>query len=164
MTTAVRSTVAAPLAKIFAINDDIVSRAIDGLTDEQLWTRPTELNNPMLWMVGHFVQTRTELLAFLGDPVDTGWGDRFTRGAVLGDRAQYPQRPEIQRVMGEVRGRLHAKLATLDDDQLGQPPAIAVPGADTLADGVAGFALHDCYHVGQMGYLRKALGFPALAG
>jgi len=164
MTTAVISTVATPLAKIFAINDDIVSRAIDGLTDEQLWTRPTELNNPMLWIVGHFVQTRTELLAFLGDAVDTGWGDRFIRGAVLGDHAQYPQRHEIQRVMGEVRERLHAKLATLDDDQLRQPPAIAVPGAHTLADGVAGFALHDCYHVGQMGYLRKALGFPALAG
>jgi hypothetical protein len=164
MTTAVTSTVATPIAKIFAINDDIVSRAIDGLTDEQLWTRPTELNNPMLWLVGHFVQTRTELLAFLGERVDTGWGARFIRGAVLGDRTEYPTRDEVQRVMNEVRGRLHAKLATLDDEQLRQPPPVAMPGADTLADGIAGFALHDCYHVGQMGYLRKGLGFPALVG
>jgi hypothetical protein len=152
------------MAKMFAINDDMVSRAIDGLTDQQLWTRPTELTNPMLWIVGHFVQTRTELLALLGERVDTGWGDRFARGAVLGDRAQYPQREEVQQVMNEVRWRLHAKLATLDDEQLRRSPAIAVPGADMLADAIAGFALHDCYHVGQMGYLRKALGFSALAG
>jgi hypothetical protein len=152
------------MAKIFTINDDIVSRAIDGLTEQQLWARPTESNNPMLWILGHFVQTRTELLALLGEAVDTGWGDRFARGAALGYRAQYPQREEVQRVMNAVRVRLHAKLATLDDEQLRQPPAVAVPCADTLADAIAGFALHDCYHVGQIGYLRKALGFPALVG
>ena len=66
--------------------------------------------------------------------------------------------------MNEVRRRLHAKLATLDDDQLSRPPAVTAPGADTVADRLAGFALHDCYHVGQMGYIRKALGYPALAG
>jgi len=52
----------------------------------------------------------------------------------------------------------------LDDDQLSRPPAVTAPGADTVADRPAGFALHDCYHVGQMGYIRKALGYPALAG
>jgi hypothetical protein len=111
----------------------------------------------MLWIVGHFVQTRAELLALLGKPIDTGWGDRFVRGASLGGRAQYPPREEVQKVMTDVSRRLHETLATLDDDRLRQPPAVAVPGADTLADGIAGFALHDCYHVGQMGYLRKAL-------
>jgi len=149
------------MAKMFAINDDIVGRAVDGLTDEQLWTRLTDRNNPMMWIVGHFVQTRVELLVLLGERIDTGWGDRFARGASVGDRALYPPR---ETVMNDVSRRLQVKLATLDDEQLRQPPAIAVPGAETLADGIAGFALHDCYHVGQMGYIRKALGYPALAG
>jgi hypothetical protein len=152
------------MAKIFAINDDIVGRAVDGLTDEQLWMRLTERNNPMMWIVGHFVQTRVELLALLGERIDTGWGNRFVRGTSVGDRALYPPREDVQRVMNDVSRLLQAKLATLDDDQLRQPPAMAVPGAGTLAEGIAGFALHDCYHVGQMGYIRKALGYPALAG
>jgi hypothetical protein len=164
MTTAICSAVAAPLAKIFAINDDIVGRAVDGLTDEQLWTRLTERNNPMLWIVGHFVHTRVELLALLGERIDTGWGDRFARGAAVGDRAWYPPREDVRRVLNNVSRRLQGKLATLDDEQLRRAPAIAVPGAETLADGIAGFALHDCYHAGQMGYIRKALGYPALAG
>jgi hypothetical protein len=164
MTTELCSMAAAPMAKIFAINDDIAGRAVDGLTDEQLWMRLTERNNPMLWIVGHFVQTRVELLALLGERIDTGWGDRFVRGTSVGDRAVYPPREDVLRVMNDVSRRLHAKLAALDDEQLRHPPAIAVPGAETLADGIAGFALHDCYHVGQMGYIRKALGYPALAG
>ncbi len=40
----------------------------------------------------------------------------------------------------------------------------AIPGIKTLADELAFFALHDSYQVGQMAYIRKAVGYPGLAG
>jgi hypothetical protein len=89
MTTAMQSTVVTPIAKIFAINDDLASKAFDGLTDQEVWTQPTKRNNPMLWVVGHHVETRTQLMALLGEPIETGWGERFVRGATLGDATQY---------------------------------------------------------------------------
>jgi hypothetical protein len=58
MTTTTCSTVATPIAKIFATNDDLALRALDGLTHKQLWEAPTERNNAMLWIAGHVVQTR----------------------------------------------------------------------------------------------------------
>ena len=118
----------------------------------------------MLWIAGHVVQTRAQLLGLLGEPFDTGWGERFDRGAVIGEAEGYPSRDEIERVMREVSQRLQAKLAALDDARRAQPPSIDLHGATTVADQVAGFAFHDSYHVGQMGYIRKALGYPALAG
>jgi uncharacterized damage-inducible protein DinB len=36
--------------------------------------------------------------------------------------------------------------------------------AMTLAGELAFFAMHDTYHVGQMAYIRKALGYPGLVG
>ena len=33
-----------------------------------------------------------------------------------------------------------------------------------MADQIAFFALHDSYHVGQMAYIRKALGYQGIAG
>jgi hypothetical protein len=39
-----------------------------------------------------------------------------------------------------------------------------IPGIKTLADELAFVALHDSYQVGQMAYIRKALGYPGLAG
>jgi uncharacterized damage-inducible protein DinB len=66
--------------------------------------------------------------------------------------------------MRDVSQRLQAKLAALDDAQLAQPPSMNLPGTKTVADQLALFAFHDSYHVGQMGYIRKALGYPALAG
>ena len=48
----------APLVMMFKINETLITRALEGLTDDQLWQRPTEHNNPMLWLVGHLVRTR----------------------------------------------------------------------------------------------------------
>jgi hypothetical protein len=39
-----------------------------------------------------------------------------------------------------------------------------MPGAKTVADQLAFFALHDTYHVGQTAYVRKPLGSPAIVG
>jgi uncharacterized damage-inducible protein DinB len=130
-----------------------------------LWQRPTDNSNPMLWIAGHVVQTRAALLKLLGEPFDTGWGDLFARGAALQDRARYPSRGDIDPVMRDVTARLHTKLAALDDDQLAGPATgPAFPNAQTVADQIAFLALHESYHVGQLAYLRKALGYPPLVG
>src|SRR5262249_14282408 len=61
MTMAMCSAVAAPIATIFAANDDLALRALDGLTPQQMWEAPTNRDNAMLWLAGHLVQTRTQL-------------------------------------------------------------------------------------------------------
>jgi uncharacterized damage-inducible protein DinB len=165
MTTTTRSAVAAPIAMMFRVNQGLVARALDSLTDDELWRRPTDNNNPMLWIAGHVVQTRAALLKLLGEPFDTGWGDLFARGVALQDRARYPSRGDIDSVMRDVTARLHTKLAALDDEQLASPATGPVfPNAQTVADQIAFLALHESYHVGQLAYVRKALGYPALVG
>jgi uncharacterized damage-inducible protein DinB len=164
MTAATCSAVATPIAMIFATNDNLALRALEGLTPQEVWEAPTDRNNAMLWVAGHLVHTRAQLLGLLGESFDTGWGDRFNRGASVGDPKAYPARDEIERVMRDVSQRLQAKLAALSDAQLAQPSAVEIPGGKTVADQVAFFAFHDSYHVGQMAFIRKALGYPALAG
>lgn len=167
MTSATMSPVAAPIATIFAINDAFVWQALSGLTQEQLWKAPTDRNNGLLWIAGHVVQTRALVLKLLGEPVDTGWGTLFDRGAqaaTVADAGRFPSGSEIERVMREVTPRLHAKLASLDDTSLAAPARLQVPGTKTVADELAFFALHDSYHVGQLSYVRKGLGYPGLAG
>jgi uncharacterized damage-inducible protein DinB len=118
----------------------------------------------MLWVAGHVVQTRAVVLQMLGEHVDTGWGNLFDRGAKVGEAGRYPSGTEVARVIREVSPRLHATLAGLKDEQLSRPASQGIPGIQTLADELAFFALHDSYHVGQMAYIRKGLGYPGLAG
>jgi uncharacterized damage-inducible protein DinB len=164
MTTTAAGTAAVPIAIIFAFNDYFVLQALEGLTQEELWRAPTSHNNSMLWVAGHVAQTRASVLQMLGEQIDTGWGNLFDRGAKVEDRKQYPSGPEVARVLREVNPRLRAALSALTDEQLNRPASLPIPGLKTFTDELAFFALHDSYHVGQLAYIRKSLGYPELAG
>jgi uncharacterized damage-inducible protein DinB len=158
------NTAAAPIAMIFAFSDSLVLQALEGLTPEELWRPLTTSNNPLLWVAGHIVQTRAGVLQMLGEQAETEWGGLFDRGAKIGNPKEYPSGPEIARVMRDISPRLHAALAALQDEQLNRPASLPIPGLNTLTDELAFFALHDAYHVGQLAYVRKGLGYPGIAG
>ena len=151
-------------ALIFSLNDNFVPRALHGLTQEELCRAPTDRNNSMLWVAGHVVQRRATVIQMLGDGLETGWGNPFDRGATVGDAHRYPSGAEVERVMREASPRLSAVLSALSNEQLARPASLPIPGIKTLADELAFFALHDSYHVGQVAYIRKGLGYPGLAG
>ena len=164
MTTTAATTSTAPIALTFAFSDSFVLQALEGLTHEELWRRLTTFNNPLLWVAGHIVQCRAMVLQMLGEQADTGWGSLFDRGAKIGDPKNYPSGPEVARMMREISPRLHAAIAALQDEQLNRPASLPIPGIKTLTDELAFFAMHDAYHVGQLAYVRKGLGYPGLAG
>ena len=155
----------APLVFILSTNDSLVERTFQGVKPEELWTRPTPQSNPMLWLLGHMVTARAALLRSLGDDFDTGLGDLFTRGAQLQDASVYPTREKILDVSRELNARLYARLATVTDTALAQPATRAfTPAVQTGRDQLAFLVMHDTYHVGQLGYVRKALGYEGVVG
>lgn len=155
----------APLALIFGLNDSLATRTFDRVADDQVWRRPTDRSNPMLWILGHMVNTRAQLLKILGEPFDAGWGDVFDRGAGLQEHTSYPTREAIQGVSRDVNARLFARLGALTDADLGRPATRAfTPAVRTVADQIAFLAMHDTYHVGQLAYVRKAIGYPGVVG
>jgi hypothetical protein len=155
---------AATLATIYAFNSPFVGQALDGLTHDELWRPLTTSNNPLLWVAAHIVQSRAMVLQILGEHADTGWGKLFDRGAQIGNPKDYPTGPEVARVMNDVSDRLPVALSALTCEQLNRPASLQIPTLKTLADELAFFALHDSYHVGQLAYIRKGLGYPGLAG
>ena len=105
------------------------------------------------------------MLKMFGEPFDTGWGDVFDRGAKLGDATRYPTRETVQAVSRNVNSQLYAKLGALTDAELAKPATRApTPAVKTIADQIAFLVMHDTYHVGQLAYVRKAIGHPGVAG
>jgi len=154
-----------PVAFIFASNDSLAERSFQGVAEGDLWRRPTPQSNPMLWIFGHMVSTRVNMLKLLGDDYDPGWGDVFGRGAALQDTAGYPTREKINEISREVNARLYARLGALTDADVSRPATRAFMSAvQTLGDQVSFLAMHDTYHVGQLAYVRKALGLPGVVG
>jgi uncharacterized protein YndB with AHSA1/START domain/uncharacterized damage-inducible protein DinB len=154
-----------PVAFIFAANDSLAERSFQGVADADLWKRPMPQNNPMLWIFGHMADTRARLLKILGDDFDPGWADVFGRGAALQDTAGYPSREKINEVSREVNKRLYAKLGAMTDADVSRQATRSFTNAvQTVGDQIAFLAMHDTYHVGQLAYVRKALGLPGVVG
>jgi hypothetical protein len=155
----------APLAFILRTNDSLAERAFQGIADGDEWRRPTPLSNPMLWIFGHMVQTRVALLKLVGESFETGWGELFVRGAALDDPSRYPGRDAVEGTSRDLNARLYAKLAAITDAELARPAARpSTPAVKTLGDQISFLTMHDTYHVGQLGYVRKALGLPGVVG
>ena len=155
----------APLVFILNTNDALVARAFEGVAAADHWKQPTPQSNTMLWILGHMVTARSGLLRLLGDPIDTGLGEAFGRGAERQDASAYPAADVIFAASAAVNVRLYASLNAVTEEALARPATRAfTPAVQTLRDQIAFLVMHDTYHVGQLGYARKALGYSNIAG
>lgn len=149
---------------IFKLNNGLVSRALEGLSDDDVWQTPPGGGNPIGWMLGHITETRLGLLGTLGRPLDSGWSRMFSRGAVRADRSACPARAAIEAKWKETHAAMRDAFAAQTPDRLASPARLPLPGATTMAEQIAFFAFHESYHVGQIGYVRKQNGHSAIAG
>ncbi len=151
------------VALIYKFNNALVSRVLAGLDEANAWQRPSG-GNPIAWILGHVTHSRQQLLALLGAPWDSGLGKGFKRGAPLQDAPSYPGLDAIAAAWAATHHKMRDAFGAVTDERLLEPPTgVSIAGTKTVADVVSFLALHESYHVGQMGYVRRALGLPGVA-
>ena len=147
------------VAEQFRITTNLFIKAMSGIDAEVAMRRPGPVSNPLLWLAGHVTQFRSRLLTLVGVPRDFPWEEIFDTGATVGPREIYPSPEELVAMWEEFSELLMDRLETLTEDDLNAPPSARVPTTDASLRGAIGyFSLHEAYHVGQMGYVRKWLG------
>ena len=150
---------------IFKLNNEMVTRTLAGLTDEECWKQPDGGGNPILWLVGHVTISRAYFLKKLGAGYEHGLGTLFDRGAIRGELSLYPSRQSIDAAWHDTRSRIRDAFASLTEEFLAAAPTgRPLPGVTDNASMIAFSAFHESYHIGQMGYLRKILGHSGVAG
>lgn len=148
-----------PVAEQFRITTNLFIKAMSGVDAREAMRRPGPVSNPLLWMAGHVAQFRSRMLTLVGVPRDFPWGNIFDTGAKVGPAELYPSPDEVVAYWEEMSELLMDRLAALTEEDLAVPPSARVPTTDATLRGAIGyFSLHEAYHVGQMGYVRKWLG------
>lgn len=143
----------------FRITTNLYMKAMSGVEKDVAMRRPGPVSNPLLWLAGHVTHFRSRLLTLLGVPREYPWGSVFDTGAKVGSADMYPSPVELVALWEEQSELLMDRLAALTEADLLAPPMARVPSTDATLRGAIGyFSLHEAYHVGQMGYVRKWLG------
>lgn len=150
-------------AQQFAVSASRVSKAIGGLSEAALLARPNPETNSMLWLLGHVASTRVSLMRMLGVDRPLPFDGRFGKGAE--PDGNLPSAAEVLAVWEEVQKSLPAELESAAADTLSGPSPRTFPIEDqTVAGCVVFLAFHEAYHLGQLGYLRKAHDGQQLSG
>jgi hypothetical protein len=149
----------------FNFNNGIYERTVQGIPPEQWLIQPSQESNHLLWVVGHAAVSRAMAVRLLGGEWSAPWQNLFARGQNRVDKGQYPSVAEVQHAWNEISGRLMSALPSASLELMGKPVEKGKPSIDGTVGGTVGFlCLHESYHLGQMGFIRKWLGHGQAVG
>ena len=95
---------------------------------------------------------------------EEGWERHFAMGTQLQDPGAYPSPATLVGHLRAAGVALVGRCATLDETEAGQAWGSSFPDGSESVDGGAHFLfMHETYHLGQVGLLRRIRGKPGFA-
>lgn len=132
-------------------NYQVISLNTEGITHEESMIFPNGEANCMNWILGHLIYIRNPLLNILGE--ESVWDSEkfscYNRGEIPLDRkGELVSFKDLKSYLKQSQDRLEAKLGALDSFK------------PEMVNDISTLSLHEIYHSGQLGYLRRILGKP----
>jgi uncharacterized damage-inducible protein DinB len=154
MSTGITSTEA--LKMLYGFNYFLLKKNLDGVTHEESLLQPEGGGNCLNWVLGHIVATRDAALKMLNqEPIwNQDQADTYRRGSspiLDGARAEH-----LEKILADLelsQDRLVAGLANVSESELTAPA-----GDETMEKQLFTLQLHEAYHAGQTGLLRRMAG------
>jgi len=133
-------------------------------TEEEAQKVAEALNTSLVWNLGHMAVSDNGLLQRFFGPSALGLDfiSRFDTGsnpASVGNLTK----DEVLKTMAAVRQTLKNKLSHIRPSDLNKKPKEKT-WYKTMREGIFSTALHEGYHAGKIGTLRRFMGKPALFG
>lgn len=133
----------------FKFNHITFKKNLDNISNEESLQTPVEKGNSINWLAGHIVVSRDMLLKKLGmEPVyNDPKGEIYARGSsdFTGENAEPISNIEL--LFYQSQEKLLNVIKNLN-----------LESKDELLKSINGFLLHESYHIGQIGILRRFLG------
>jgi DinB superfamily len=155
------------LAFAFSAGHRILMANLAGITQEESLSSAGGAANSINWLAGHILNSRSRMakrIAAGGEPLlneqESAWYGKGSRPIGPGDPCVPLERivKGLEQTVGAVATRLaemsDAELETLVDRSMFPIP----PDKPTLGAAVQFGILHEMYHSGQIGLVRRALG------
>jgi uncharacterized damage-inducible protein DinB len=154
----------ASFADVLRLNTRLFLNCLDEVDDAAGLRRISSATNSLTFVAVHVLDARAYLTKALGGDGMHPFTEMLSAVNSIEEVDELPTLDQIRTAWADVTARLLERVAVVSPSELeGEAPA-AFPIADpTLLGMVAFLVQHDSYHVGQMAFLRKALGFDAMS-
>jgi len=149
-----------PVTGILKLNSALFRRGVDGVDQAAAERRPNDHTNSLAFIACHVLDARFYLLKLAGHERTNPWQVLFDASTDVMTMKEYPPLYELVAEWDELHEATLEHLADIPTVDLDAGSPARFPTEDrTILGGIAFLAFHEAYHVGQMGLVRKYLGF-----
>ncbi|MEJ2341342.1 MAG: DinB family protein [Gemmatimonadales bacterium] len=151
---------------ILGYNTWLFQSAVKDVSEDRFAYRINDRTNAFDRLAGHVTVCRHAVASMLQLEVpELPWGTfgEFGFGMQFEPQRVCPPLPEVAAMFDAVTAVLMAELTSVPEDVLAEPSPFEIPGdGQTMRDLLAFMAMHETYHIGQMGILKKSMGGPGV--
>lgn len=149
----------------YRMHTQLFDNVIENISGFDALKRVNDVTNHFVWMAGNMVNTRYWLANILGvedtDPND----ELFKDAKALDPKVTYPELSDLKMQWHKVSPQLYNMFYKLTDEELAQPYNFGM-GVDFVEENklnMVGMCLdRESYLLGQMGLMRRALGYEGM--
>ncbi|MCB9515980.1 MAG: DinB family protein [Candidatus Latescibacteria bacterium] len=145
----------------------LLAASLADVTQAESLRRPEGGGNSINWLAGHLLDARNGVLKLLGAaPVmDEARLAPYRRGSTgQAEAAGALDLDSLRDALAASHAAIKAGLGAVPEERLREAAPFSPFGRDdeTVGTLLAGVVFHECYHVGQVGILRRELGKPGI--
>lgn len=154
----------ASLREIAELNTDLVRNCLEGVAAADALRRPMDRVNSLAFVLAHLVDARYFLAKLLGRPIENPLSATLGNVTTIEEAKNLPPLEELRAMWVAVSGHLEECLVSATPEALAAEVDVSLPISDGSVLGALTFLLqHESYHVGQLGLIRKSLGYEAMS-
>jgi uncharacterized damage-inducible protein DinB len=152
-----------PLVTILELNTDLLLNALDGLSDSEAQHRLPGGGNSVAFLAAHLTDSRHFLASRLGHPLANPLARYLADAKSIDEIRSWATLDQVRAAWISISGHLLTALESIGAEELDRPNAHRFPCDDTTGLGLVAFLTqHDSYHIGQVAFVRRQLGRPAM--
>jgi len=149
-----------PVMGILELNAALFRKALEGVDQASSERRPNDHTNSLAFIACHALDARFYLMKLAGHERTNPWQALFDAATDISTMKEFPPLYEVLAEWDELHEATLEVLAEMTPAEFDAESDARFPTDDrSILGGIAFLAFHEAYHVGQMGLVRKYLGF-----
>ena len=131
----------------------LVSQSIEGIDHQGSLISPPGGDNPANWILGHVITSRCNILAML--KINSPWDYQRCKPYLPESKPlslvdEVEDFEEMKAVLDETQSMLISAIREITNELLSE-----IAGENSLGEELAGYAIHEAYHAGEMAILNN---------
>ena len=140
------------IGELLRFNAGYLHKMVSNLPAETWYIRPGGRSNPIIWIYGHIIVNRAEIIEILGGDSDTGHlPDLFSRGTKPSiDKSVYPSPAKLIAKSNKMMLLTDELIKSCNSEMLDSP---SWGNFDSVGQNLAFSYMHETSHIGQITYI-----------